>query len=86
MLTKTKAPNNGAFLCVYFSSFTESDIACERFPHKRSAEDLSEQGMSLEFYGSRRLTRQVIHDPVDALDLVDDAVGNLAQEFPGELC
>ena len=29
-------------------SLYESDIACERFPHKRSAEDLSEQAMSLQ--------------------------------------
>ena len=26
----------------------ERDIACERFPYKRSAEDLSEQARSLE--------------------------------------
>ena len=39
---------------------------------------LSEPMRLFKLYCRRGLTCQVIHDPVDALDLIYDAVGNLA--------
>ena len=38
-----------SFKCFFYSIFTKSDNACKRFPHKRSAEDLNGQVISLVF-------------------------------------
>jgi hypothetical protein len=37
----------------------------------------------LPFYGCWRLTRDIVNNAVDATHFIDDAVGNLAQQFIG---